>query len=63
MKVFITIVAAVILCIGTILLWVRGFQIVSSISFIEWSSADFLVIAIAPVSLFGTIKQLLWAKS
>ena len=58
MKAFVTIVAAVMVCIGTILLWVRGFQIVSSISFSEWSSAEFLVIALASVSLFGTIKKL-----
>ena len=63
MKAFVTIIAAGMVCIGTILLWFRGFQIVSSISFSEWSSADFLVIALASVSLFGTIKQLLWAKS
>lgn len=58
MKAFVTIVAAVMFCIGTILLWVRGFQIVSSISFSEWSSSDFLVIAFASLSLFGTIKKL-----
>ena len=58
MKAFVTIVAAVMFCIGTILLWVRGFQIVSSVSFSEWSSADFLIIVFASLSLFGTVKKL-----
>ena len=58
MKAIITIAAAILFCIGTILLWVRGFQIVNSISFNDWNSADFLVIAFASLSLFGTIKKL-----
>lgn len=58
MKTFITIIAAILFCIGTILLWVRGFQIVNSINFNDWTSADFPVIAFASLSLFGTIKKL-----
>ena len=58
MKAIITVAAAILFCIGTILLWVRGFQIVNSISFNDWNSADFLVIAFASLSLFGTIKKL-----
>ena len=58
MRTFITIIAAILFCIGTILLWVRGFQIVNSINFHDWTSADFLVIAFASLSLFGTIKKL-----
>ena len=58
MKTFITIIAAILFCIGTILLWVRGFQIVNSINFSDWNSADFLVIVFASLFLFGTIKKL-----
>ena len=58
MRALIIIIAAILFCIGTILLWVRGFQIVNSIDFNDWNSADFLVIAFASLSLFGTIKKL-----
>lgn len=58
MRAFITIIAAILFCIGTVLLWIRGFQIVNSIAFNDWNSADFLVIAFASLSLFGTIKKL-----
>ena len=58
MRAFITIIAAILFCVGTVLLWVRGFQIVNSIDFNDWNSADFLVIALASLSLFGTIKKL-----
>jgi hypothetical protein len=58
MRTFITVVAGILFGIGTILLWFRGFQIVNSINFDDWTSADFLVIAFASLSLFGTIKRL-----
>ena len=58
MRAFITIIAAILACIGTVLLWVRGFQIVNSIDFNNWNSADFLVIAFASLSIFGAIKKL-----
>ena len=58
MRAFITIIAAILACIGTVLLWVRGFQIVNSINFSDWNSADFLVIVFASLFLFGTIKKL-----
>ena len=58
MRTFITVVAGILFGIGTILLWFRGFQIVNSINFDDWTSADFLVIAFASLSLFGTIKKL-----
>ncbi len=58
MKTLVTIIAGILFCVSTILLWVRGFQIVNSISFNDWNSADFLVIAFASLSLFGTIKKL-----
>ena len=58
MRALITIIAAILFSIGTILLWGRGFQIVNSIDFNNWNSADFLVIAFASLSLFGTIKKL-----
>ena len=58
MRAFITIIAAILACIGTVLLWVRGFQIVNSIDFNDWNSADFLIIAFASLSIFGAIKKL-----
>ena len=58
MRAFITIIAAILACIGTVSLWVRGFQIVNSIDFNDWNSADFLIIAFASLSIFGAIKKL-----